>query len=336
MNYKIDELEAVFKNLYEKKFVAYQIFEWIHRKNIFDFNSMSNISKELKNKLFKDFFISKLKILEVKKSFDSEKFLIELEDKNLIECCLMTYSFGNTICVSSQVGCKMGCSFCESKKNNFIRNLEAGEICSQIYLINKTKKISRIAVMGIGEPLDNYDNLLKFIKIITSPNGFNISQRNITISTCGLVNKIEKLARENLKINLAVSLHAPNDYIRNKIMKISQSYSIDKILIACDNYFKITKRRVTFEYLLLNNINDSKENAEELCKRLKKISCHVNLIKFNKITDNLYTSSNKIKQDVFFNILKKNKINVTIRRSLGSNISSACGQMSYRVSQKQY
>jgi 23S rRNA (adenine2503-C2)-methyltransferase len=327
LSYDINDLIKITQKFDAKKFVAQQIFDWLHKKNIFDFNLMNNISNNLKIKISKEYFISRPNIIKINEESDSKKFLIELHDKNFVECMIASYSFGNTLCVSSQIGCKMGCLFCESGKNNFIRNLNVGEICSQVYLINKIKKISRIVIMGIGEPLDNYKNILKFIKIISSPNGFNLSQRNITLSTCGLIEKIKKISNEKLKINLAVSLHASNDLIRNKIMKISKLNKLDEIIKSCVDYYKSTGRRITFEYLLLKDINDKKNYAEELSRKIKKMPCHVNILKFNKITNCPYKPSDELTQREFINTLKKNKINVTVRRSIGNNINAACGQL---------
>ena len=322
------ELEKIILNLGEKNFRAAQIFNWLHKKNITCFDEMTDIPQDMRKKLNNIFEFNSLKI--IKKIFCDDnvvKFLFEVSDKNLIEGALMKYRYGTTICVSSQVGCRMNCKFCASGINGLKRNLSAGEILQQVYLVNKISRVSNIVIMGSGEPLDNFDNVIRFIKLVSDKNGLNISQRNIVLSSCGLVEKIYLLAEKNLKINLAVSLHAPNDLIRKKIMPIANKYLINDIINACKFYFYKTKRRVTFEYILIKNLNDKKKHAFELAKLLKKFSCHVNLILFNKTSENDFEPSDIKNKIEFKKILENNKIKVTVRRKLGNKINAACGQL---------
>ena len=322
------ELEKAILSLGEKKFRATQIFNWIHKKNVNSFDNMKNISSELRSKLEQKFCFYNINILKkLVCSDETIKFLYELADKNIIESVLMRYNYGNTVCVSSQVGCRMNCRFCASTTNGLKRNLLASEMLNQVYMANKISRISNIVIMGSGEPLDNYNNVLKFIKIINSPNGLNISQRNITLSTCGLVNKIYSLAEEKLKINLAVSLHAPSDPIRKKIMPVVNKYLIGDIMRACNFYFSRTGRRITFEYVLIKGLNDQKIHAYELAKLIRGFACHVNLISLNRTNKSDLEPSNNKTRDEFKKILEKNNIKTTVRRKLGSGISAACGQL---------
>lgn len=323
------DLENYFININEKKFRATQIYEFIYKKRIYDLNNMNNISKDIKQKIKKDYSFSFIKIKLKQEDKDVKKFLFELEDGNFIESVLMYHNYGISICVSSQVGCNMGCAFCESGRLKKIRNLETYEIVQQILLIEKEikERISHVVIMGIGEPFDNYENIKKFIKIINEPKGIDIGARHITVSTCGIIPKIEDFANDFNQVNLAISLHAPNDIIRNKIMPISKVYKLNDLIKTIEEYTKKTKRRVTLEYIMLKNINDSKECAIELSKLIKGLNCYVNLIPYNETENIQFKRTNKVQILSFYDILKKNGINVTIRKEFGSKVDAACGQL---------
>ncbi len=326
----LDELEDIIKEMGEPKFRGKQIFEWIHNKNVTSFEEMTNLSKSLREKLSENMFITKLEIVDKKVSSDgTQKYLFALEDGNVIESVLMRYSYGNAVCVSTQVGCRMGCAFCASTLNGLEKNLTAGEILSQVYEISRDigERISSVVLMGSGEPLDNYANVIRFIRLVNDKNGANIGQRHITLSTCGLADKIDVLKEEGLQITLAVSLHAPNDEIRNKTMPVSKKYDMDTLLEACKRYSDATKRRVTFEYALIKGVNDSSENAKELASRLKGMLCHVNLIPVNDVKERDFIRSSEESIKNFAAILNGKMIETTIRRKLGSDINAACGQL---------
>lgn len=325
-----DELQVVVCELGEPKFRAKQIFEWLHKKNVNTFDEMTNISKSMREKLAEKYKISNLKIVEKKESKDGTvKYLFALDNDNIIESVFMRYSFGNAVCVSSQAGCRMGCSFCASTLNGLEYNLLAGEILEQVYEIQKDtgERVSNVVLMGSGEPLDNYGNVLKFIRLINDENGLDIGQRHITLSTCGLAEKILLLKEEDLQITLAVSLHAPNDEIRQSIMPVAKKYSMDELLNACKNYADTTKRRVTFEYALIKDVNDSIECAKELSHRLKNMLCHVNLIPVNDVKERNYKRSSETAIQDFADYLNSKGIETTVRRKLGSDINAACGQL---------
>lgn len=327
----IEELKQTIIDLGDKPFRAKQIYEWIHIKLVSSFDEMTNLSKELREKLRENFNLVSIEKIDQRtsKSDSTSKFLFKLQDDRVIESVLMKYKHGNSVCISSQVGCRMGCRFCASTLGGLERNLTASEMLDQIYLIQKLsgERVSNVVVMGTGEPLDNYDNLLKFIKLLTDENGLHISQRNITVSTCGLIDKIKRLADEELQITLAISLHAPNDTIRKELMPIANKYDIPSIIEASKYYFNKTGRRMTFEYSLVEGINDSEENAKELSNLVKGLNCHINLIPVNPIKERSYKHSEDRFIQEFKNILEKNKINVTIRREMGSDIDAACGQL---------
>ncbi|MCT4598698.1 MAG: 23S rRNA (adenine(2503)-C(2))-methyltransferase RlmN [Vallitalea sp.] len=326
----LDELEKFIDSIGEKKFRSKQIYQWLHEKRVTSFYEMTNISKSLQDKLNENSIITPIKEITKLESQDGTiKYLFELIDNNVVESVFMTYKHGNSVCISSQVGCRMGCKFCASTIGGLERNLSASEMLGQIYEINRIsgKKISNIVIMGTGEPLDNYDELIKFIKIINSEQGMNISQRNITVSTCGIIDKIYALAKESMKITLAISLHAPNNEIRKKMMPVANVYEYDELIKACKDYVDITKRRITFEYSLVKDVNDSIECALRLSKVLKGILCHVNLIPVNTIEERDYRHSNSETINAFKNILEKRHINCTVRRELGSDIDAACGQL---------
>ena len=328
-NYSLKDLENFFEEIGQSKFRAAQVFDWLYIKRVKSFEEMTNIKKDLISFLSDNFSINHLNMLEVQEDIDVKKYLFELYDGNKIEAVLMKHDYGNSICVSSQVGCNMGCRFCESGRLKKVRNLNAFELVLQILAVEEhiKERISHVVLMGIGEPLDNYDNVMKFIRIINDPKGINIGIRHITLSTCGLVPKIKDFTKEEFGVNLAISLHAPTDEIRNKIMPINKVYNIKSIMDAIKEYIKVTNRRVTFEYILLKDINDSKEDAKKLAELLKGINCYVNLIPYNETSNFEYKTSNKVTINEFYDILKKSKINVTIRREFGSKVSAACGQL---------
>ena len=301
------------------------------RKQAESFDEMSNLSAALREKLKECCVLTTLKMLEVQTSKidGTQKYLFALPDGNVVESVLMKYKHGNSVCISSQVGCKMGCRFCASTIGGWTRNLLPSEMLEQIYRIQKLsgERVSNVVVMGTGEPLDNYDNLLQFIRLLTDENGLHISQRNVTVSTCGIVPKMYELAEENLQITLAISLHASNQAKRAELIPIANKYSINEVLEACRNYFEKTGRRLTFEYSLVGGKNDTKEDAEELAHLIKGLNCHVNLIPVNPIKERDYVQSDKKVIENFKNKLEKYQINVTIRREMGRDIDGACGQL---------
>lgn len=328
-NYTLKDLQEYFLSIGETKFRASQVFDWLYIKRVNNFKDMTNLKKDLINYLNNNFSIKTLSLLKVQEDIDVKKYLFELNDGNKIEAVLMKHDYGNSLCVSSQVGCNMGCRFCESGRLKKVRNLNTFELVEQVLLVeeNIKSRISHVVLMGIGEPFDNYDNVMKFINIINDPKGINIGIRHITVSTCGIVPKINKFANEKAGVNLAISLHAPDNEIRSKIMPINNAYKIEEIIEAVKNYIEKTNRRVTFEYILLKNINDSEDCAKKLVKLLKNINCYVNLIPYNETSHIEYKKSDKMTIDNFYDILKKNNINVTIRREFGSKVSAACGQL---------
>ena len=326
----IDELKELMTQIGEKPFRAKQIYSWLHEHLVTSYDEMANLPKSLKQKLA-DYPITALETLDVQisKVDGTRKYLFRLSDGNMIESVLMRYKYGNSVCISSQAGCRMGCRFCASTIGGLTRNLLPSEMLDQIYRIQTSigERISNVVVMGTGEPLDNYDNLLRFIHILTEDGGIHISQRNLTVSTCGLVPKIYELAEEKLQMTLAVSLHAPNDEKRRELMPIANKYSIDELLAACRNYFDKTGRRITFEYSLVAGVNDSKENAQELAGRLKGLNCHVNLIPVNPVAETGFTHSGRQAIRHFAEILESRGIRATVRRTLGADINASCGQL---------
>ncbi len=325
----LEELQDYFVSIGSKNFHALQLFNWLYQKRIKAWSEITDMKKEVIKKLEEDFTLEKIKLVKVEKDVDVCKYLFELKDKEHIEAVLMKHDYGNSICVSSQVGCNMGCCFCESGRRKKVRNLETAEMVLQILMIEEElqERISHVVVMGIGEPFDNYDNLIRFIKIINNAKGLAIGSRHITVSTCGIIPKIAEFSNLDLQVNLAVSLHAPNNEIRNQIMPINKVYPIEKLKETLKKYLEKTNRRVTFEYILLNGINDSEECALELAKLVKDINCYINLIPYNETNNLKFKRSSTIQIMRFYDILKKNKINVTIRREFGSKISAACGQL---------
>ncbi len=339
-NLTLSELEEVLINMGEPKFRAKQIFTWLHQKGVTCFEDMSNISKDLRAKLDLNFILTDIKILDklISKDDGTIKYLFMLQDECIIESVFMKYSYGNAVCISSQVGCRMGCTFCASTIGGLERNLLASEMLSQIYLIQQDtgEKVRSIVVMGSGEPFDNFEEINKFISIINSKDGINIGQRHLTISTCGVVPKIYEFADKNLQVNLAISLHSPYEEERKKIMPIANKYSIRDIIEACKYFSDKTKRRITYEYALISGVNDREQDAKKIVELLKGTLCHVNLIPINSVDERDYIKSSKKQIKRFAEILNDNNIDVTIRRELGSDINAACGQLrkSYKDNNK--
>lgn len=323
------DLEEYFTTINEKKFKALQVFEWLYLKRVNDFSLMTNIKKEIQEKLKQDFTMDMITLDSSQDDNLTHKYLFKLADNNYIEAVLMEHDYGLSVCVSSEVGCNMGCKFCESGRRKKVRNLETYEMVEQILLIEAKiqKRISSVVVMGIGEPFDNYDNLMDFIRIINDSKGLAIGARHITVSTCGLVPKIYDFANEDLQVNLALSLHGPDDDIRNRLMPINKVYSISKVMKAISDYIEKTNRRVTIEYVMLNNVNDSVDAASKLAKLLKGLNVYVNLIPYNETNHIEFSKSSKENIDKFYNTLQANKINVTVRREFGGKIDAACGQL---------
>lgn len=326
-----DELEYEIKKAGFEKYRARQVFDWIHKKNVDDVMLMKNLPNSLKDFLDKNYIIKLPTILEKleSKKDGTKKYLLELSDNKVIEAVLMKYEYGLTICISTQVGCKMGCKFCASTLLGFERNLSSAEMLGEIYAIQNDNKerINHIVLMGIGEPLDNYDNVISFIRMIISKESYNISARNITISTCGIIPNMRKLKGENLPITLALSLHAGSNTKRKEIMPITNKYKLEDVLAECMEYYKVTKRRVTYEYALIRGQNDTSKNALELVSLIKKYPAHLNLILINEVKETNLNKPDKNQVNNFINILKDNNINVTLRRSLGDDIEAACGQL---------
>lgn len=326
-----DELKVEIGSLGEKSFKATQIYAWLHKRGADSFDDMTDLSKDLREKLKINYDIYtcsiEKKLISV---YDSTvKYLFKLHDGELIESVVMKYKYGYTICVSSQVGCKMGCKFCASGIAGFVRNLTPSEILSQIYVAQKDMgiKISHIVMMGVGEPLDNFDNVMRFLDMISNNNGLNISMRNISLSTCGVVSGIEKLLEKKLQLTLSVSLHAPNDEIRSRTMPVNDKWNIETLLSVCRKYTQVTSRRISFEYAMISGVNDSDDCAHELGRKLKGMLCHVNLIPVNAVKERDYTKSSDNRINSFIKTLEKYKINVTVRRTLGSDINASCGQL---------
>lgn len=327
----LEELTEVAAELGEKPFRGRQLFEWVHGKQVRSFDEMTNLSLSFRQKLAENFQVSGVREVakQVSAGGDTAKYLFALPDGHVIESVWMKYRHGNSVCISSQVGCRMGCTFCASTLTGLERNLTAGEMLSQVYEIQREtgERVSHVIVMGMGEPLDNYDNLLKFIRLLSEQKGIGISQRNITVSTCGLTEQMRRLMEEHLQITLAVSLHAPNDAIRRETMPVANKYSIEEIFQACREYFETTGRRITFEYSMIRGINDREEHARELAERCKGLNCHINLIPLNEVKERNCLRSEASDIEKFKIMLEKYGRNVTIRREMGSDIDAACGQL---------
>lgn len=327
----LTELTESVRTLGEKDFRAKQIYKWLHVKKATEFLQMTDLSEALRQRLDERFFINRARVVKrlVSGIDNTVKYLFALGDGRVVEAVAMNYRHGNSLCISTQVGCKMGCSFCASTIAGFERNLEPSEMLSQVYYADSDCEggISSIVLMGIGEPLDNYDNVMKFLKILSSENGHNMSLRHVSLSTCGLVPRIYELAEENLGLTLSISLHAPNDELRKQIMPVAKRYSLDELMAACRHYFDKTGRRISFEYSLISGVNDTPECAKQLRKLLGGFVCHVNLIPINEVAERSYRASKRKRIEEFKAILEEGRINATVRRTLGSDINAACGQL---------
>ena len=323
------ELTNYFLSINEKKYKAIQLYDWLYGKRIKSFDSITNMKKEVIEKLKKDFYFDKIEIVTKQSDVDVKKYLLKLSDNNTIEAVLMKHDYGNSLCISSEVGCNMACSFCESGRIKKIRDVTSGEMVLEIMTIESDIKtrISHVVIMGIGEPFDNYNNFCDFVSIINHPKGINLGSRHITVSTCGIVPKIYEFASFPYQVNLAISLHAPTDELRSKLMPINKAYPLSKLIPAVKTYIEKTNRRVTFEYIMLSGVNDSVECAQKLSLLLKGINWYVNLIPYNETNHLEYKRSSKETILKFYDVLKKNNINVTIRREFGSKINAACGQL---------
>lgn len=326
-----DELGTFLSGLSLPRFRTAQVFDWLHNKQVTSFGEMTNLSKALIAQLEECAFITSHTIEKklVSKIDGTVKYLFSLPDGSLCESVVMTYEHGKSICISTQIGCRMGCSFCASTKAGFVRHMTSSEIIEQLYAAQRDlgERIGHIVLMGIGEPLDNYDNVLKFLRLVSDERGANLSLRHVSLSTCGLVDRIDRLAEEQLGLTLSVSLHAPNDTIRNQTMPVSLKWPIDELIAACRRYVEKTSRRISFEYALIAGLNDSDVCADELASRLKGMLCHVNLIPVNEIKETSYKKSQKERIYAFQQRLIRRGINATVRRTLGADISAACGQL---------
>ncbi len=325
----IEEIEKILYDIRQESYRARQIFKWLYR-GVCSFSEMTDISKELRQELENRCIISCLEISDVQQSGDgTSKYLFGLSDQNSIESVLMKYKYGYSACVSTQVGCRMGCRFCASSKCGFVRNLTAGEVVDQVVTMQREtgERVSKVVFMGIGEPLENYANTIKAVKLLNSPHGLNIGYRNMSVSTCGLVPAILKLAEEKLPITLSVSLHASNDRIRSEIMPINKKYNIKELLDACKKYIQASKRRISFEYVLISGVNDSDADAKELAAKLHGMLAHVNLIQLNTVQEEKFKRSSSERVGRFKSILEQKGIETTLRRELGTEIEAACGQL---------
>ena len=331
-----EELKDFVVSIGEKPFRAKQIFSWLH-KPVKSFDEMTDLSLSLRKKLAEVSYVSTLKIVKkLESKIDgTKKYLFELGDGNRVESVVMYYKHGITICISCQVGCRMGCKFCASTIGGLERSLTPGEILDQVLFAQEDigERISNIVMMGIGEPLDNFDNVVKFLKNVNDENGINIGYRHISLSTCGIVPNIYKLCELNLPITLSISLHAPSDDVRDKIMPVNKAYNISKLIKACKDYAANTKRRISFEYSIINNVNDTPEHARELALLLKGMLCHINLIPVNNVEENDFKKPSKEKINRFIKVLEENKLTATVRRELGSDINASCGQLRRKMSE---
>ncbi|MDD3341576.1 MAG: 23S rRNA (adenine(2503)-C(2))-methyltransferase RlmN [Bacilli bacterium] len=324
-----EQLEEYFITKGEKKFKAVQVYDWLYKKRVKSFTEMTNVKKEVLSLLEKDFKMQPLTILKKLEGKDVCKYLFELEDGNKIEAVLMKHDYGNSLCVSTEIGCNMGCAFCESGRKKKERNLEVHEMVLQILAVEEDLKIriSHVVLMGIGEPFDNYDNVISFIHVINSGKGIDIGARHITVSTCGVVPKIKEFIKDGKQVNLAVSLHAPNDALRNELMPINKAYPLKPLMEVLKEYSKVTNRRLTFEYIMLDGINDTTECALELAQLTEGMNCYINLIPYNETSYIHYKKSSPENIMKFYDTLKKNHVSVTIRREFGSKLMAACGQL---------
>ncbi len=328
-NYSHEELTSILIELGYKKFAANQLFDWLYKKRVKSFDEMTNIKKELTSYLKDNFIIGNIEIISKQHDKDVSKYLFKLADGQKIEAVYMRHDYGHSLCISTQVGCNMSCAFCESGRLKKVRNLESGEMVEQILAIEEDLgfRITHLVLMGIGEPFDNYNNVMNFIDIVNDQKGIELGARHITISTSGIVPKIKEFTNQDKQVNLAISLHAPNNEIRNKIMSINKAYPIEELIKSVKEYINKTNRRVTFEYIMIKDVNDTDELASELAKLLRGMNCYVNLIPYNETSQIEFKKSSKEQILSFYDVLKKNKINVTIRKEFGSNVDAACGQL---------
>ena len=330
------ELTTELKALGQPGFRAKQIFHWVHQKLVTEFSAMTDQPKTLLAKLEETFYIAAPQIERRQEAKDGTvKYLLRMADGNCIETVVMRYHYGNTVCVSTQVGCRMGCRFCASTQAGRVRNLEAGEICSEIYTAQKDigERISHIVLMGIGEPLDNRDNVLKFLGLVNHPDGMHIGMRHISLSTCGVIPGIERLAELNLQLTLSVSLHAPDSETRSRIMPVNRAYDVEELFAACHDYFQKTGRRISFEYAMIDGVNDRPEDAKELLRRLKGLPAHFNLIPLNHVEESPLKPSTRAAVAAFQKILEDGGITATVRRTLGGDIDASCGQLRRKYNQ---
>ena len=327
----LQELKAQMKSMGQPAFRAEQIFAWLHEARVTDFDAMTNLSKAFREELGKYFYINSFIIKKrLVSSLDGTiKYLYELRDGNCVEAVLMRYKYGYSLCISTQVGCRMGCRFCASTLGGLVRSLTPSEMLDEIYTAQADvgERISHVVLMGIGEPLDNYDNVLKFLELVSAPKGCGLSLRNVSLSTCGLAEEIDRLAERRLGLTLSISLHAPNDEIRSRIMPVNRRYPLARLMAACRNYFEVTGRRISFEYTLIEGVNDAPSQARELISLLKGLPCHVNLIPVNEVAERDYRRTGRRQVEAFRDLLIRGGINATVRRELGSDVSAACGQL---------
>ena len=328
-NYPLKKLEQYFINKDLKKFKATQVFEWLYQKRVTSFDDMSNLKKELIEELKQDFSMNRLEVVAKKEDKDVKKYLFKLSDNNKIEAVLMHHNYGDSLCVSTQVGCNMGCTFCESGRLKKVRNLTTSEMVLQILEVEKESniRISHLVLMGIGEPFDNFDNVMDFLDIVKDSKGINIGARHITVSTSGIIPGIKKFMELQNQVNLAISLHAPNDTLRSQLMPINKAYPLKELMSTLREYTSKTNRRITFEYIMLRGINDTDECAHQLSSLLKGMLCYVNIIPYNETSHITYKKSDEKRVLEFYDILKKNNINVTIRKEFGTKVMAACGQL---------
>lgn len=328
-DFTLQELEEYFIKIGEKKFKANQVYDWLYKKRVTSFDEMTNLKKEVIEILKQDFTMEELVVLAKQKDTDVEKYLFGLSDHQKVEAVLMHHDYGKSLCVSTEVGCNMGCAFCESGRLKKVRNLTPSEMVLQLLQIEKLShlRITHVVLMGIGEPFDNFSNVMKFVEILKQPKGIELGARHITISTCGIVPKIKEFMNLQDQVNLAISLHAPNNELRNKLMPINKAYPLEVLIPTLKEYIEKTHRRLTFEYIMLKNVNDTEECAKELCELLKGMNCYVNLIPYNETSHFEFQKSDQKQVMKFYDTLKKNKINVTVRREFGSKVMAACGQL---------
>lgn len=327
----LGELKTLLGEMGQPAFRAGQVYSWLHQKQVTSFEEMTNLPQALRDRLAQEGYITVHKVARklVSKLDGTQKFLFQLRDGNCIETVLMKYKHGNSLCISSQVGCRMGCNFCASTLGGLVRNLTPSEMLEEVYAAQREsgEKVSSIVLMGIGEPLDNFDNVMQFLEILSSPEGMNLSLRHVSLSTCGLVDGIYKLMEKKLQLTLSISLHAPNDEIRNRTMPVNKKYNVAELMKACRDYFRVTGRRISFEYALIGGVNDRPQDAKELAALLKGMPCHVNLIPVNPVKERGYQRGSRESIARFQQQLEKLGINATVRRELGSDINAACGQL---------